>query len=59
MHWQGKLAVMSVAVIAALANQPLGAQGVGKYFAPKDQVVAIRAGPPNSSSSSTSRLPRR
>jgi len=44
MRWQGKLAVMSVAVIAGLANQPLRAQGVGKYFAPKDQVVAIRAG---------------
>jgi imidazolonepropionase-like amidohydrolase len=44
MHWQGKLAVVSVAVIAGMANQPLRAQGVGKYFAPQDQVVAIRAG---------------
>ena len=44
MYWQGKLAVVSVAVIAGIANQPLRAQGVGKYFAPKDQVVAIRAG---------------
>jgi len=44
MYWRGKLAVVSVAVIAGIANQPLRAQGVGKYFAPKDQVVAIRAG---------------
>src|SRR6516225_1806220 len=44
MYWQGKLAVVSVAVIAGIANQPLRAQGVGKYFAPKDQVIAIRAG---------------
>src|SRR5262245_37105728 len=44
MRWQGKLAVVSAAVIAGVANQPLRAQGIGKYFAPQDQVVAIRAG---------------
>jgi imidazolonepropionase-like amidohydrolase len=44
MYWQGKLAVASLVMIAGMANQPLRAQGVGKYFAPKDQVVAIRAG---------------
>src|SRR5262245_18073075 len=44
MRWQGKLAVVSAAVIAGVANQPLRAQGIGKYFAPQDQIVAIRAG---------------
>src|SRR5262252_9798219 len=44
MRWQGKLAVMSAAVIAGVANQPLRAQGIGKYFTPQDQIVAIRAG---------------
>jgi imidazolonepropionase-like amidohydrolase len=27
-----------------MANHPLRAQGVGKYLAPQDQVIAIRAG---------------
>src|SRR5215467_14131285 len=44
MRWQAKLAVVAVAVIAGTANHPLRAQGVGKYFAPRDQVIAIRAG---------------
>src|SRR5262252_2328227 len=44
MRWQAKLAVVAVAVIAGTANHPLRAQGVGKYLAPKDQVIAIRAG---------------
>jgi hypothetical protein len=44
MRWQGKLAVVAVAVIAGMANHPLRAQGVGKYLAPQDQVIAIRAG---------------
>ena len=44
MRWQGKLAVVAVAVIAGTANQPLRVQGVGKYLAPQDQVIAIRAG---------------
>jgi hypothetical protein len=44
MRWQGKLAVVAVAVIAGMANHPLRAQGVGNYLAPKDQVIAIRAG---------------
>jgi hypothetical protein len=44
MRWQGKLAVVAVAVIAGMANHPLRAQGVGKYFAAQDQVIAIRAG---------------
>src|SRR5215472_16498208 len=44
MRWQGKLAVGSAAVVAGVANQPLRAQGIGKYFAPQDQIVAIRAG---------------
>src|SRR5215468_12506709 len=44
MRWQGKLAVVSAVVIAGVANQPLRAQGIGKYFAPPDQIVAIRAG---------------
>src|SRR5215472_3178397 len=44
MRWQGKLAVVSAAVIAGVANQPLRAQGIGQYFAPQDQIVAIRAG---------------
>ena len=44
MRWQGKLAVVAVALLAGMANHPLRAQGVGKYFAPQDQVTAIRAG---------------
>src|ERR1043166_4416022 len=43
MRIQATLAAVSVAVIA-MASPPLYGQGVGKYLAPKDQVVAIRAG---------------
>ena len=42
MWLQTKLAVVLVAL--ALASPPLWAQGVGHYLAPRDQVVAIRAG---------------
>jgi imidazolonepropionase-like amidohydrolase len=42
MWLQTKLAVALVAL--ALASPPLWAQGVGHYLAPRDQVVAIRAG---------------
>ena len=38
------LAVAFVAGLVALANPPAQAQGVGKYLASRDQVVAIRAG---------------
>jgi imidazolonepropionase-like amidohydrolase len=44
MRWQDKLAVAVVSTIAGLASAPVQAQGVGKYFAPSDQVIAIRAG---------------
>jgi imidazolonepropionase-like amidohydrolase len=44
MWLQTKLAVALVAVALALASPPLWAQGVGHYLAPRDQVVAIRAG---------------
>ena len=39
-----KSAVAFIAVIFAMASPPLRAQGVGKYLAPGDQTVAIRAG---------------
>jgi imidazolonepropionase-like amidohydrolase len=38
------LAVAFILALAALAGPPALAQGVGKYLAPRDQVVAIRAG---------------
>jgi imidazolonepropionase-like amidohydrolase len=45
MQFQAKLAVALVATISpSLASLPLRAQGVGHYLAPRDQVVAIRAG---------------
>src|SRR5215472_11548792 len=44
MWLQTKLAVALVAVALALASPPLWAQGVGHYLAPRDQIVAIRAG---------------
>jgi imidazolonepropionase-like amidohydrolase len=43
MHWQGKLAVVSVAVIAGAASTPLRSQDA-HIIAPPDQVTAIRAG---------------
>jgi hypothetical protein len=33
-----------VAVVAGMTSHPLRAQGVGKYLAPQDQVIVIRAG---------------
>jgi len=46
MRLQGRLGIACVALAAftAMASAPACAQGVGKYFAPRDQVVAIRAG---------------
>ncbi len=44
MTWQGKLAVVFVTAMIGMASAPVRAQGVGKYLAPRDQVVAIRAG---------------
>ncbi len=44
MRQQAKLAIICVGAFLGMASSPLWAQGVGKYFAPKDQVVAIRAG---------------
>src|SRR5919198_212010 len=44
MRWQAKLlGGVAVSIIIATASAPVRAQGNGKYFAPKDQVVAIRA----------------
>ena len=44
MRSQQKLAAVLAAAIAGGSGTALHAQAVGKYFAPKDQVVAIRAG---------------
>ena len=44
MGWQDKLAPVFVAMVAVTSSTVVQAQGVGKYFAPKDQVIAIRAG---------------
>jgi hypothetical protein len=44
MHWQGRLALLSAAAIFCMTNQSVRAQGIGKYFAPPDQIIAIRAG---------------
>ena len=44
MKWPLKLSVLFVAGIAGLAALPAQAQTAGKYLAPRDQVVAIRAG---------------
>ncbi|MEA2937846.1 MAG: hypothetical protein QOC56_1350 [Alphaproteobacteria bacterium] len=44
MRWQGKLAVVLVAMAAAAASHSVQSQEVGKLLAPKDQVTAIRAG---------------
>src|SRR5213594_4214615 len=44
MRWQAKLlGGVLVSVIIAAASAPVRAQGNGKYFASKDQVIAIRA----------------
>jgi imidazolonepropionase-like amidohydrolase len=45
MRWQNKVpALLIAAAIAAASRSSADAQAVGKYFAPKDQVIAIRAG---------------
>jgi len=44
MRLRCKLAAVLTAAIAGLTCHSAVAQGVGMYFAPKDQVVAIRAG---------------
>jgi imidazolonepropionase-like amidohydrolase len=44
MRSQQKLAAVLAAAMAGGSATALHAQAVGKYFAPKDQVVAIRAG---------------
>jgi len=44
MRIRSTLAIAFVAALATLAGQPARAQGVGKYLAPRGQVVAIRAG---------------
>ena len=44
MNWYLKLSAVLVAAIVGLAALPAQAQLAGKYLAPRDQVVAIRAG---------------
>src|SRR5690242_12080972 len=44
MRIQASIAVAALAALVAMAGAPAMAQGVGKYLAPRDQVVAIRAG---------------
>ena len=44
MGWHDKLAVMLVAVAVGGAVAPAHAQRTGKFLAPPDQIVAIRAG---------------
>jgi imidazolonepropionase-like amidohydrolase len=44
MKWQLKLCAVFVAAIAGLATPRAQAQLAGKYLAPRDQVIAIRAG---------------
>ena len=44
MKWQVKLCALFVAGIAGFATAPAQAQTAGKYLAPRDQIVAIRAG---------------
>ncbi len=44
MRWQARLLGMCVvSAIVAMTSAPVRAQGTGKYFALKDQVVAVRA----------------
>ena len=44
MHLSVVPAAALAAAVGVFATAPADAQGVGMYFAPKDQVVAIRAG---------------
>lgn len=44
MKWQLKACAVLIAAIAGFLTPPAQAQTAGKYLAPRDQVVAIRAG---------------
>ena len=44
MWLQTKPALALIAVALSVVSPPLWAQGVGHYLAPRDQIVAIRAG---------------
>lgn len=44
MRWKESLFVAFVVATVGMASPPASAQGVGKYLAPKDQIVVIRAG---------------
>ncbi len=44
MRLQASIAAAIVAALVGMAGSPAVGQGVGKYLAPRDQVVAIRAG---------------
>jgi len=44
MKWQLTVCLVFAAAIAGLATDPARAQMAGKYLAPRDQVMAIRAG---------------
>ena len=44
MRWKESLFVAFVVATVGMASPPASAQGVGKYIAPQDQVVVIRAG---------------
>jgi imidazolonepropionase-like amidohydrolase len=44
MNWQLRLSVIALAGVVGLAPVPARAQTTGKYLAPRDQIVAIRAG---------------
>jgi len=44
MRWQGRLAVVFVAAVAGGMADSAQSQDVGKFRAPKDQVIAVRAG---------------
>src|SRR4051812_6253618 len=39
-----RFAIISIATIVGMGSSAAQAQGVGKYLAPRDQAVAIRAG---------------
>jgi hypothetical protein len=44
MRWHKSFVVVFAAAAMGVTSPPLQAQGVGKYLAPNDQVIAIRAG---------------
>src|SRR5262245_61947689 len=43
MRWQAQLLGVLASAIVTAASSSVHAQGNGKYFAPRDQIVAIRA----------------